>query len=199
MTLTRRQLLGAGLGTAVLLAAGGIGLSLQPTRMVAPSRPLKALSPRAFSVLVAVADRVCPGTDAAPSATHIGVAELVDDLMGTMHPTDVAEFEQALQLLENGLAGLLLDGRPRTFTTCSKEEQDRVLENWRTSALTLRRKAFKALRGLCAAAFYGNPGAYPAVGYPGPPAQLLALAATPAVPSPPEGQSSEGPPPMEAP
>lgn len=169
MAWTRRSVLGVGLAGAGLLAVAGVGVALRPTVMHAPARPLKVLSPRAFSVLVAVADRVCPGTASFPKASDLGVAELVDDLLATSDPALGAELGQALLLFDNALAGLLLDGRPRTFTAAPPEEQDAVLLAWATSGLTLRRKVLKALRGLIAGAYYGHPDVYAACGYAGPP------------------------------
>ncbi len=180
MALTRRSVLGLGLAGAGLLAVAGVGVALRPTRAVAPSRPLKALSPQAFSVLVAVANRFCPGTQAFPRAQELGVAELIDNLLATSDPALTAELGQGLLLFDNALAGLLLNGRPSTFTTASEADQDAILEAWATSSLTVKRKVVKALRGLVAGAYYGHPDVYAACGYPGPPDFRALHSATPA-------------------
>ncbi|MCB9681636.1 MAG: gluconate 2-dehydrogenase subunit 3 family protein [Alphaproteobacteria bacterium] len=177
MALTRRGLLGVGLGGAALLAVGGIGVALRPTVLREPAMPLQALSPRAFSVLAAVADRVCPGGDGAPTAAAVHVAEKVDALMATLPSAVAAELEQALMLLENALAGLVLDGRPRTFTASTPAQQDVILATWRDSSLQLRRQVYRAVRGLTAAAYHGSPETYASVGYPGPPDFSAFLAA----------------------
>jgi len=158
-----------GLGGAVALAAGGVGLSLQRTRPRAPSRPLRALDERTFSILAAVADRVTPPREGFPAASELQVAEKIDELLTGVHPAVLEEITQVLHLLENGLAGLVLDGRPKPFTALSPQAQDEALQSWKRSRLGLRRTAYKALRGLCAAAYYASPEIYPAVGYPGPP------------------------------
>jgi hypothetical protein len=188
MALSRRSFLGLGLGGAAVLAVAGLGLL--PTTLRPSATPLRVLSPRAFSVLAAVADRICPGDGAFPSASELRVAESIDALLAVSDPSMGAELRvaesidallavsdpsmgaeigQALLLLDNALAGLLLDGRPTTFTGASPEAQDATLAAWATSSLVLRRKVFKALRGLVAGAYYGNPRVYAAVGYPGPP------------------------------
>lgn len=169
MALSRRTILRYGLGGALLLSAGGVGLSLQPTRLRQPAGPLQVLDERTFSVLAAVADRITPGGGGLPPARELQVAEKVDALLARLHPADAGEMRQALLLLENALAGLVLDGRARPFTRLEPEEQDEVLRSWQHSRLHLRRTAWAAIHGLCAAAYYASPAIHPLLGYPGPP------------------------------
>jgi len=176
MRTSRRRFLQVSLASAGVLALGGLGLSWQATVMRTPSQPLRALSPRGYSVLAAVADRVCPGGDGLPSASEIDVASLVDGLLATMHPGDVGELETALALLENAVAGLVFDGNPRPFSASPPAVQDAVLSAWRTSRLSVRRQVFGALRGLISSAYHAHPDTYAGVGYPGPPPGLLAQA-----------------------
>jgi hypothetical protein len=149
-------------------AAGGTALLLQPTARRQPGTPLKVLDERAFSVLVAVADRICPGAAGLPPASELGVAEKVDALLDRAHPGIARDVSSILALLENPLAGLFLDGRPRPFTSCTIEEQDHILERWRTSGIFVRRTAFRALHGLCSGAYWSDPRTYSFTGYPGP-------------------------------
>jgi len=169
MALTRRNLVKVGLGGALLLAVDGVGVGLQRRAQRTPASPLRVLDPRAFSVLAAVADRVAPARAGFPAASELHVAEKVDALLATMHPADGEDLRQALLLLENAFAGLVLDGRPTPFTRLDPAAQDRVLRAWQTSRLHLRRTAFEAMRGLCAAAYYASPEIHRLVGYPGPP------------------------------
>lgn len=167
--LSRRTVLRYGLGGAALLAAGGVGLSLRSTVLRAPRRPPRVLSPEEFSILAAVAERIAPGGNGFPPASELEVAEKIDDYL-FFKPDEVrAEFRQVLHLLENALAGLLLDLRPRTFTGSSPAQQDAILADWQHSRLHVRRTAFVALHGLCTATYYSNPATYALVGYPGPP------------------------------
>lgn len=170
---TRRALLRYGVAGALVLAVGGVGLSLQPTVRTAPSEPLKVLDEVEFAILAAVAEALLPGDARRPSARALSVPEKVDHVLSTMHPADVAEVKQVLRLLENGLMGLLLDGRPATFTGASPSARERVLERWRTSRWTLRRTAYLALAGLCNAAYWTDPRVWASVGYAGPPASLV--------------------------
>lgn len=183
MASTRRSFLKTGALGATMLALGGVGVGLLPGRVTSPSRPLKALSPRAFSVLHAVAARVNPGGPSLagrpdfPAASDLGVAEAVDDLLATCPPGMVAEVEQACALFENPLTNLVVAGTPTAFTDMDAVAQDRVLDGWRTSPLGLRRQVYKALRTLTASAYYARPEVWPALGYAGP---LVAAIVTPA-------------------
>jgi hypothetical protein len=167
---TRRSILGLGLGGAAVLALGGVGLALRPGAGGPAPEGLQALDPDAYRVLEAFAARVCPGsTSGFPSAAEIGLARKVDAHLATMHPADVAELRQALLLLENALAGFLLEGRTTPFTASSPAVQDRALAAWRSHRLGVLRKAYKGLRALCATAYYSDPRVFAAVGYRGPP------------------------------
>jgi hypothetical protein len=169
MPLSRRTVLRYGLGGALLLAAGGTGIALRSTVLRRPARPLRMLDEKSFSILAAVADRIAPPGGGFPSAAELQVAEKIDALLATMHPANTHELEQALFLLENALAGLVFDGRARPFTQLDPAAQDEALRDWQLSRLAVRRKAYVAMHGLCAAAYYASPAIYPLVGYPGPP------------------------------
>jgi len=169
MGTSRRTLLTAGLGGAVLLGLGGAGLALRPGAEVVDVPDLRVLTPRQYGILVAVADRICPGGGGRPAASAVGVAAKVDHQLSTMHPADAAELGQGLLLIENALVGFLLDGRTAPFTRLGPDAQDAVLEDFRTSRIAIRRSVYKALRGLVAASYWGDPRLYGAVGYPGPP------------------------------
>lgn len=167
---TRRKVLKIGFGGAAVVAVGGgAALFLQGTVTRAPRRSLRALTEEQFSVLAAVADRIAPASGDFPSAWDVEVPEKVDELLSRAHPANAAEVGQGLMLLESAAAGLLLEGRISTFTGSTPHEQDETLASWRASDLEVRRKVFKALNGLCNAAYYASPEVYAAVGYPGPP------------------------------
>lgn len=165
MAFSRRNLLKFGLAGTALLALGGTGLALQQTVTREPRSPLRALTPRQFSVLAAVADRICPATGSLPSAWDLDVPEKVDALLARKAPADAEEFGLVLDLLENALAGLLLDGRFSTFTGASPDAQDAILRGMASSMLTPRRTMFAALRGLCTASYWSDPRASTHLGY----------------------------------
>ncbi len=166
MTTTRRRLLQVGIGGSVLLAAGAVGLALQPGATQAPPGELVALDAKTWSIVAAVAETLLP----ADAPASIDVASRVDAQLGRMHPADVAEFKQLLGLLENGLVGLFFGGGFRPFTQSTRAQRAAVLAGWRGSDIMLLRTAFKAVRGLVITSFYSHPAAYSFAGYPGPPA-----------------------------
>ena len=167
--LSRRGLL-MGAAAASGLAVGGMAaLSWLPPRPRAARVPLRALTPESFSILAAVADRICPGGRGLPSAWGLQVPESMDALLDRKHPGDTDELVLALWLIENPVAGALLDQRAGRFSYVDAAEQDRVLARWRTSALPDRRKAFRALSGLISATYWAHPDTHAYLGYPGPP------------------------------
>ncbi len=166
MAVHRRTFLKRGLlGAALLAIGGGSALALWPTLSTGvPTRPIVALSPRAFQVLVAVARRVVTTEGADP----VAIAHGVDDSLVHLAPEAQTDFNRLLLLFENALGGLLLDGRGAPFTRLSPEEQDRVLLRWRDSRLALRRTGYQALRKLCVSSHYAMPSSWEKVGYPPP-------------------------------
>ena len=166
---TRRAVLKLGLAGAALLAVGAGGLQAWPGAAVPAPAGLRVLSPRAYAVLVAVADAVCPSDPPWPLARTLGVAEKVDAVLARMQPDDAAQVVAALHLLESALAGLVLDGQTGPFSARSMALRRSTLVGWKCSAIPVKVTAFKALRGLCATAYFADPRTFAAVGYQGPP------------------------------
>jgi len=166
---TRRRFLTYGFGGVALLALPAIGLSLRKSVLVPPKAELLTFSERQYSTLVAVADTLCPGDGDLPSAQDVDVAGQLDVLFSRCHPGVGSDIAAALDLMENALAGALLDQRFQTFTACTASVRAQVLLDWSLSAITLRRAVFKALRGFVMAAYWGSPGTWPAIGYAGMP------------------------------
>jgi hypothetical protein len=163
---TRRSFLRRGLWGGLLLAAGGVGLGVWPTRVdFRPRRRLLVVDERRFAVLAAVAAR----TVRAPGADPVEIAHRTDETLALAPVEAQKDFRDLLGLFENALAGLVLDGRPRPFTRLAAADQDRVLEHWRDSRLLVRRSGYLALRKITQAAHYSQPSTWESVGYPGPP------------------------------
>jgi hypothetical protein len=162
----RRSLLKRGLFGGVLLAGASLaGIAFMPgDASVKPAGKLFAIDAKNFPVLVAVAARVLAGTTASPS----DIAMKVDQALRYTSLESQKDLNAALMLLENALAGLLLRGKPATFTELDEKAQDAALYGWRDSRLVLLRGAYHALRKLCLAAHYATPAGWPDTGYPGP-------------------------------
>lgn len=165
--MNRRTFIRRGLVGGLLLAVGGaVGLGVwPPERRAQPRRPLRALDPRQFAVLAAIAAR----TVQAPTADPVEIAHRVDVQMSLACPEVRADFGKLLLLFDNALAGLLLDGRARPFTHLPPAAQDDALARWRDSHLVVRRSGYAILRKLTQGAHYAAPAAWPDTGYPGPP------------------------------
>jgi hypothetical protein len=168
---SRRSFLKRGLfGGALLALGGGAYLAFQPSRRASlPPEGLLVLDADEYAVVAALADRLVPPRAHFPTPDLLRVPFQVDRILVRVDDGAQKELKQLLKLFESGLAGLLFDGRWRPFTQLSEAEQDNVMRAWQGSRLKLRRTGFQALRTLVLAAYYGNPGAWPAVGYPGPP------------------------------
>jgi hypothetical protein len=153
-------------GTALLAVGGGLGLGLWPTRAAhQPTRALRTLDNRGFAILAAIAAR----TVRAPGSNPVEIAHRADATLALAPVEAQTEFRQLLGLFDNGLVGMLLDGRPRPFTRLDGDEQDRVLDAWRRSHLVLRRSGYTALRKITLAAHYSQDSSWESVGYGGPP------------------------------
>lgn len=166
---SRRTLLKYGFAGTAVLTMGGVGLSLWPSQLREPQRPLAVLTQREYSILAAVADRMTPAGGAFPSAQELQVAEKVDDLLAISDPATADELRMVLKIVENALVALLFGGAPVPFTALSDADRDRVLNTWRLSSVSIRRTAYQGLRSACLAAYYSSTEVYPLVGYPGPP------------------------------
>jgi hypothetical protein len=155
-----------GLFGSALLAAGGVGLGVWPTRRLhSPRKPLSVVEADRFAVLAAVAARVVT----APGADPVGIAHGVDAALAHQSLEAGRDFNRLLALIESGLTGLLLDGRPRPFTHLDGTAQDAALLAFRDSRFVLRRAGYHSIRKLCAAAHYALESSWAEIGYPGPP------------------------------
>ncbi|MED5370694.1 MAG: gluconate 2-dehydrogenase subunit 3 family protein [Myxococcota bacterium] len=167
MALSRRSILGLGLGGTIALTLGG--LALFPGRGVTPQSPLQSFTPAQYATLCALAEVVCPASDALPSALEVGVPAQLDALFATLPPENGQEIGLALGLLENALVGALLDARPRPFSRLPIERRVEIWAAWSRSNIPLRRTVYKGLNSLISATAYGNPAYQRHAGYPGPP------------------------------
>jgi hypothetical protein len=168
---TRRSFLKKGLvGGALLTLGGALGLFFRRSKHVPlPPGGLLVLQQREYWALDAIARRIIAPVPGYPTVDEVGVAERCDRILSRVDVTAQMELRQLLQLFENALPNFLLGGRPTPFSQLEPLEQDAVLNEWRTSSITLRRTGWVAIRSLVCAAYYVSPKAWPAMGYPGPP------------------------------
>ena len=199
---TRRGLLKKTLGGAVLLAAAGaVPVALRKTKLraTAPGRTLLFFTPAEYSIWAAVADRVlareatwvtqehndgpplpaavlveaAEKRAAAPTPAAVDVAGKADAFLAPLDAASARDLKQLLALFDSGLFSLVTGGPPTPFTQLDPAGQDAQLKAWQTSRLSIRRTGFQAMKRLCCAIYYGAPESYAAIGYPGPPYELV--------------------------
>lgn len=173
MNISRRNWIQYGLAGMALTGSGVVSLSLQSTKIIIPPRELLCFSIEEYSILYAIADIILPSNPPFQSASTYDVALGVDEVFGKAHPTDLKEFKEALWIFENASIGMLLVGNTQPFTQSTTEQKKRVLEDWRTSSVTLRRKAFRAINSICQATYYSNEPTHKKMGYDGPNPALI--------------------------
>jgi hypothetical protein len=167
----RRSFLKFGVAGAALLAVGG-GTWLG-TRRTAPAPgltgPFTVLSPEEASVFLALSERLLPPRPGFPSPLDVDLPRRIDGLLSIMQEEAQHEVRQLVRLLENALAGLLLDGQWKTFTASTPEQQDARIRGWQMSRYRIRRTGYRALKKIVYSSYYGARETWAAIGYPGPP------------------------------
>jgi len=172
--ITRRTFLAAGLaGSAALGIAWWLRGTREPASFATSDAPLAALDPEAPAIVAAIVPVMLDGAlptapdarDAAVGATVANVGRAVAGLA----PAAQRELAQLFALLGFAPARFVLTGIGAPWATADAQSVAGFLERWRTSRWTLLRSAYDALHQLILAAWYGDPRAWPAIGYPGPP------------------------------
>jgi hypothetical protein len=100
----------------------------------------------------------------------------VDDIMfgfdlavSYLPPSVRAEIRQLFDMLRNPITRALVAGMWVSWERASPEQIRHFLHRWQHSRLQLLRGAYGALHDMIAGSWYGNPRAWPRIGYPGPP------------------------------
>ena len=174
---TRRQFLKAGIAGGALLVAvrAAYGpLSADPLSPEDAGFTYAVLSANARTVLASVAPVMLAGALPVDTAelerAVVEVIRGVDRAVSGLPPSVQEEVAQLFALLGFPLTRRLLAGVGGPWLEASPDVVQRFLERWRASRFALLRSAYAALHELIMAAWYGNPAAWPAIGYPGPPA-----------------------------
>ena len=162
--LSRRGLFRRGLFGGVLLTiGGGTQLALRRGREdISAPAGLRSLSATTYPVMYSIAEAVLPDPAAAAAVTLA-----VDDSLSYASPRARRDLNQALGLLENGLAGFFTRGSGAPFSLLEVPERRAALLRWQSWGGLLQGAA-QALRRLALAAYYSSDEAARAIGYPGP-------------------------------
>jgi hypothetical protein len=165
---SRRTLLKAGV-------AGGAALLLVRRLHAEPAiepNGVAIVSPAARAILAALIpvflDGALPaGQDrlAASTQTLAGVEAAIAGLPSASRN----ELAELFSLLDFPPTRWLLAGVRSPWTEASSASVAEFLDRWRQSRFALLRSAYGALHQLVFAAWYAQPRAWPAIGYPGPP------------------------------
>ncbi|MFQ5699884.1 MAG: GMC family oxidoreductase N-terminal domain-containing protein [Myxococcota bacterium] len=138
-------------------AAEASGAGGEATRLRPDQRPL----------LASIIERLVEtGSKDAPSPSAVGVLAAVDEILARLEPEVREALEAALRWVE--WWPFLGEGRWARFSSLDPAAQRESLEGWRTSRLEVRRRVFRALRGLSLLAYWSRPETWPLLGYPGP-------------------------------
>jgi hypothetical protein len=162
--LSRRRVLQlAGVAAAAGVLPTGCGT---PRYAPPPGEPLRVLTPRSWSVLMAATARIV-GPRGATLMRHGDVvpARAADRILAA-NPALAGPMTQALLVLEWGVWPVVRKVRP--FTGITPGAQDLVLRDLQRSPLSLKRDLFAAIRSLALLTFYGDPATQILTGYPGP-------------------------------
>ena len=168
----RRRFIQAGAaGTALLALAGFVG---RPRAQ--PGAKLRNLDARGVELLqvlipVVLAGALPSGPERAPAIDES--VQAFDRAVSGLEPEIQEEIGQMLGLLLYAPTRIAVAGVWPAWREASPEEVASFLRGWRDSGSILKRSGYRALTQLIQAAWYGNALSWPAIGYPGPPAEAL--------------------------
>ena len=175
--MNRRKFLSYTLGTGALVTTSLLSLSLQGTMLVTPTSKPAVCTEKEYSILYYVADVLIPANPPFPPASQFDIAQKVDAVIAQTAAEQQAQFKLILALIENPSLSTLLSFQTKPFTQSTEQEKIERLERWRAGPTKLR-SAFKALNGVCNAAYYASPTIEALVGYDGPPSFIQEIRKT---------------------
>jgi hypothetical protein len=164
LPLTRRGVMGVGLGTLALLAAGSL-LPAGCRRYPRAIGGLRHLDAKEYAIVTALANRLLE-LDDDEAGERIDVALRIDAAMSAWEPATRRQLRTILRVFEHGTH--LFDLRRRRFTLLTPSQQRQSLDGWMNSSLGARRVVFRALKALVMQGYYQDDAAWAAVGYDGP-------------------------------
>jgi hypothetical protein len=164
VALDRRAFLRGAAALVAALAPAGCGGAPEAWRPP-PGLVLRHLSPRAYAVLRAAAERLVGGAGGERlRAGAVDPAPAVEELLAGS-PELARPLGRALWALELGLPPLVWKLRP--FTSLSGPERDRVLGDLAGSRLALGRALFAGVRSVSLLGYYGSDACQPVTRLPG--------------------------------
>ena len=170
MSLSRRTFIAAGfVGAAALAAAAWLRGPHVPASGIA-RRALDADGEAIFAAVAPVIlEGALPQDLAARAAALSQTLDGIDTAVAGLSPAAQAELGQLIALLALPPVRFGIARVSDAWPAASPPQVRRFLDNCRSSRFTLMRAAYDALHDLTFAAWYGNPNAWAAIDYPGPP------------------------------
>lgn len=146
-------------------------LYTQTSAPVVKDPKFSVLDASARSVVAAIVPVMLEGAlpEGATTQVRDQVVAGVDRAVAGLPPAVRAEIDQLFSLLAFAPARCLVAGVWSPWSEASRDSIVAFLGRWRDSRFALLRSGFAALRQLILSAWYSNPRAWPAIGYPGPP------------------------------
>ncbi|MDX2218751.1 MAG: hypothetical protein SF172_06995 [Burkholderiales bacterium] len=167
--ISRRRFLQVGVTGAVVLGAAA-WLNHEPDT---PAQGMRALNSAQAELIRALAPVILAGmipTESVARQTALKeVVEAFDRGLAGMSLPVQAEVEQLLGLLTFAPSRALVAGIWTSWPSAREADITAFLLNWQTSRFVLLRAGFQALKQLMQACWFGNPLAWPAMGYALPP------------------------------
>lgn len=169
--ITRRTLLKTGVaGATALILARWLYTADEASHAVGRDPPSRALDASSRAIIAAIAPIMLAGAIPAnePAALASVVAN-VDRAIAGLPPSTRKELDQLFALLSFAPSRVLLAGVAAPWSSASSDATAAFLDRWQSSRFGLQRSAYGALHQLVLAGWYGDPQAWPAIGYAGPP------------------------------
>ena len=170
MNVSRRTFIFAGaLGVAALAA-----VRYWPRSSIEAPRGLRSLDADGATIMAAIIpvmlDDALPSEPAARGHAIRETVENVDRAIAGLSPQQIGELGHLFTLLALPPVRWSLTRSMRAWDEATASDVDGFLSRLRDSRIALLRAAYDALHQLVFAAWYGNPRAWGALGYGGPPA-----------------------------
>lgn len=165
---SRRQFLKAGVAGCAALTLASLAARAPAQGEASPDQGAFAfLGAQDRAIVAAIAPAMLAG--ALPRDAVDEVVLGVDQAIAGLAPATQEELRQLFDLLGFTIARVAVAGLWPAWEEAGVDDVAAFLERWRTSRFDLLRSAYLGLHELIVAAWYGNPRAWPRIGYPGPP------------------------------
>lgn len=164
---SRRSFLRYTAVSAGLLTLSRLRVAPSLAATAVPAGTLQILSPREAEILSAIVERmVFSGDPDMPAVRDTGAVATIDQALVQLDSSLQTQLRWLLTAFEWGPPFFQL--KLTTFTRMSPEAGDEYLQQWATSAVEVRRLAFRALKNLSMLGYYTQDATWKGLHYDGP-------------------------------